>query len=70
MEDCLSGLKYKNLIKRSVFKGQKFYRPSDRVLTKWSTDCQNKTSKTQTMVVADKLLYSADEVQNILKKCY
>lgn len=53
MEDCRCGLKYKNLLKGSFFKGQKYYRPSDRVLTKWAMDCQNKTSKTQTIVVYD-----------------
>lgn len=39
--------------KKEYFKGQKYYRPSDRVLTKWIMDCQNKTSKTQTLVVYD-----------------
>lgn len=39
--------------KKEYFKGQKYYRPSDLVLTKWSMDCQNKTSKTQTLVVYD-----------------
>lgn len=38
---------------KEFFKGQKYYRPSDRVLTKWDMDCQNRTTKTQTMVVYD-----------------
>lgn len=39
--------------KKEHFKGQKYYKPSDRVLTKWSMNCQNKTTKTQTFVVYD-----------------
>lgn len=53
MECYLFGLRYKNLKKKEYFKGQKYYRPSDLVLTKWTIDCQNKTTKTQTMVVYD-----------------
>jgi len=39
--------------KKEYFKDEKYYRPSDRVLTKWVMDCQNKTCKTLTMVVYD-----------------
>ncbi|WP_295201766.1 surface-adhesin E family protein [uncultured Chryseobacterium sp.] len=39
--------------KKEYFKNEKYYRPSDRILTKWDMDCQNKTSKTLTMVVYD-----------------
>lgn len=39
--------------KKEYFKDNKYYKPSDRILTKWDMDCQNKTVKTLTMVVYD-----------------
>ena len=39
--------------KKKYFKDQKYYKPSDLVLTKWNIDCYNKTTKTLTMIVYD-----------------
>lgn len=39
--------------KKEFFKGEKYFKPLDRVISKWDMDCKAKTTKTQTMVVYD-----------------